>query len=1175
MLQDGAGGDAGGAGGQATTAEAAGGVMARQARRLLDLVAGLNPQEFYWQEAHYDNDSRQGRELLFLIANHEWVAATSELVSVSRSDAVETTIKIDVDLGQITHEAFRNRSGRIWLPVTVLPPQAETATHRQLGDNYLEPDPFTTVTDAAGNLLPMLPAADLRHQLSAAMAEIIVNLAVAYWPGPASAAPPATRDERLLLSAAIYRMLRPSTGQDQDLLLAEQRVSAGVRGARRRPLPGAAARDVMDEPTPRIVKAKEQLIQLLDMYVRVLEADIGRQRGGGSPEVPQFAPELARRSIAVLRALGESVIVVVPINYDATPTVLTVRVPTRNLECEASWRLLRADSWLLRPLGRLEIDVLMPTSDADRQIQVHLPEGVVFDEPGPRADPDIDTFPHLGIRVPTPQPFQDLTASIEQVFDARTRSWPAALTSCFVDLARVNAILALETLRYYQVGQSQDEPPTTGDRAVTAEARARLRQLVTALEQTEAQGNEGFDALRQAWRSAEAGIGWLYRRTSASQLSQRTMVARTEMIEDASQRAVPERAKIYVDVTIDDRDYFAEARSSTGLGLLLMVVVLGLLIGWRLVNQGVTPAPEVLAIVLTLFATIQAGRIERPDRSTLHGQLASAGTWLITASTFPALLLSLELAFSPGGYVAVGWAGGSVCLQAALLVLMWRGPLVPGDSLNLGQRRVFQTVSPDYRHLEALRSDYWRTTTADALMLGRKAHAYVLWHKAGPDSGAETTAPQLKPLLTWEPSAVVSDESTSVLALLHAGTLNQAVTFVVFRGKPAQEWAQDALVRAELDLDPSRLAPLESVSGMVDVFVGVDRGQLLPLGQHPVVGVTRAAARRLVVLETQLPVPPPIEDDGGQLWARARVALRDRDDIRRLKTFLGTVYSDATRDGSSYALAVQAVPLGFPRVITTPPRPAAAEPKRHLVLSSDLDVTSTAACGNAAGGCTWRMLTMCADGRSNIDSVIMRRLARERPDFQLAGYTFGLLHGTALVVALVHVPAAPGSPRPGASLEADMRKDPALAKLRVLVDEELSHAELSAPREYPMVRVRYRWQDHPGAFLQVVESISATLCDELESFQSDDWSISYARIQVITGRMALGRVALRLHTGAGEVSTWGQRKMEDIERRVASLASAAAMEGQPPVPGGLELERFDDIVISIDLIRRLRASHRG
>jgi hypothetical protein len=1153
----------------------------RQARGLLNLVPRLNQQEFYWQEAHYDNDSRQGRELLFLIANHEWIAATSEIINISRSDAVETSIKIDVDLGQITHEAFRNRTGRIWLPVTVLPPQVDSAA-RWFGENHLEPDPFATVTDAAGNLLPMLPTADLRHQLSAAMAEIIVNMAVAHWPGPASATPPATRDERLLLSAAIYRMLRPGSGRSQDAPLADRREeTAPWDGVRRRPVVGSAIGDVIDEPTPRIIKAKEQLIRLLDMYVRLLESDARRPHAQSGSEVSQFAPELARRAIAVLRALAESVVVVVPINYDATPTVLTVRVPARNLVCDASWRLLRPSTWLLRPLGRLEIDVLIPTSDADRQIQVHLPDGVIFDEPSPRPYSDNDTFPHLGIQVRRPAPFQDLSASMEQVFDAYTRAWPSALTNSFVDLARVKAALALETLRYYEVSAGREGPPTAADRAVTADARGGLRRLVAVLEQPDVLDDAAVARLKQVWGQTEAGLGSLYRRTSANQLSQRTVVARAEMIEDASQRAIPEGAKIYVDVTVDDRDYFADARSSTGMSLLLMFIVLCFLLGWRLLNSSVTPAPEVLAIVLTLFATIQAGRIERPDRSTLHGQLASSGNWLITASTFPALLLSLELAFSPGGFVAVGWAAGSMCLQLALQVLMWRGPLAPGGSPSFGQRRVFRTMSPDYRHLEALRSDYWRTTTADALMLGRKAYAYVLWQKVGPDDAVESLAPQLKPLLTWRPSEVVSDESTSVLALLHAGTLRQAVTFVVFRGRPTPDWAQDALVRAELDLDPSRLAPMESVSSMVDVFGGVSTDHLLPLALLPLVGVIRAAARRLIILETQLPVPPPIEDDDDRQWARVRVALRDRQDIGRLKTFLGSLYNDATSNplAGNYIFAVQTVPVGFPRVITpsASARPRVAD--RHLVLASDLDVANTPACGHEDGsGCRWRMLTMCADARSNIEDVIMRRLARERPGFELAGLTHALLHGMALLIVLVHERVGDGAAAPSegsgqaVDLEADMRKDPALSKLRVLVDKELSRADLAPARQYPMVRVRYRWQDHPGAFLHVVQSISGTLCGELDSFGPDDWSISYARIQVITGRMALGRVALRLHTSPLAVADWGQRKMEEIERRVASLAATEAMRGQSPAPGGLDLERFDDVVISIDLIRRLRTS---
>ena len=89
---------------------------------LLAEVQAVTPAEFTWQEAHHEHDSRQGRELLFLMANYEWVRATSEIVDIKRSYTIETTIKIDVDLSQVTHEAFRQRTGPIWLPVAVLPP---------------------------------------------------------------------------------------------------------------------------------------------------------------------------------------------------------------------------------------------------------------------------------------------------------------------------------------------------------------------------------------------------------------------------------------------------------------------------------------------------------------------------------------------------------------------------------------------------------------------------------------------------------------------------------------------------------------------------------------------------------------------------------------------------------------------------------------------------------------------------------------------------------------------------------------------------------------------------------------------------------------------------------------------------------------------------------------------
>ena len=72
-----------------------------------------------------------------------------------------------------------------------------------------EPDPFVTltVTDASGVLLAALPNSDVQHRISAALAEIIVNMAVARWPDSGHGLT-ATRDQRLMLSAAIYRLLR-------------------------------------------------------------------------------------------------------------------------------------------------------------------------------------------------------------------------------------------------------------------------------------------------------------------------------------------------------------------------------------------------------------------------------------------------------------------------------------------------------------------------------------------------------------------------------------------------------------------------------------------------------------------------------------------------------------------------------------------------------------------------------------------------------------------------------------------------------------------------------------------------------------------------------------------------------------------------------------------------------
>jgi hypothetical protein len=238
------------------------------------------------------------------------------------------------------------------------------------------------------------------------------------------------------------------------------------------------------------------------------------------------------------------------------------------------------------------------------------------------------------------------------------------------------------------------------------------------------------------------------------------------MVEDVSQRAIPGSARFYVDVVVDDYGYFSTARSSAVMSLILMIGVLCFLFFWPTAKTNVTtPAPEVLAIVLTLFATVQADRIERPDRSTLRGRLFAFGNWLIAASMLPAITLAVALAFQAHGRTAEFWAEGCIGAQIAFLLLMWHGPLMSTGWPRMGKRRIINTDHPDYKHFEALRSNYWRITTADALMIGRKAYGYVLWQKADPNRAAAFVSPELRPILTWDhASAVVPNESRSVLA---------------------------------------------------------------------------------------------------------------------------------------------------------------------------------------------------------------------------------------------------------------------------------------------------------------------------------------------------------------------------------------------------------------------------
>jgi hypothetical protein len=1121
-----------------------------------------------------------------------------QIIDIPRSDEIHTRIKIGIDLGQITHEAFRDRQGPVWLPVSVLPPQRE--------QDRFEPDLFATVTDASGNPMPMLPAADLRHQMSAAMAEIIAKMAISHWHWPDPVI--ATRDEHFVLSAAIYRRLRHDPKPDT----------------------GSTASKPADEPQ-RVKRARTRLLYILDKYIELLPDPDGT----AEKEVPkesQFAPRLVERAIKVLDALTESIIVVVRMNFsrdDLAPSVLTVHVPNRMLNIVSKplmrdphivskphVRDPRTWRWAITPYGRLEIDMLLPTADADRQIHINLPEGISIDEPSDKSTvhdggepvgkaskrkPSRHPSPRLDISVHEPPLLQDLSRSMEQIFppadgkppddvkppatlvgrfvvlvrqksvqflgmlrtkikrnDTKDRPTPDAgnsdnirssvLERPFIDLAREKSVQALDMLRYYKVKANDDQedvgPPDAGDDRFYPELQKLADELGKAVDAPYGPITE----LKAAWQSFTEHRRYLFRRILTEGHKTLTVEAQASKLENVSQRAIPKRAAIYVDLKVDDRDYFSTARSSAFMSLILMLGVLAFLVFWRFkpgsgaANEG--PAPEVLAIVLTLFVTIQAERIERPDRSTLRGQLFAMRNWLIAASVLPAITLALALAFRAEGLTAQLWAAGCIFVQLVFLSLMWLRPRMSNARTRIRNYRIFSTAAPVYHHFEALRSDYWRNTTGQALMIGRKAYGYVVWQKAHPDRPDQPESPDLRPLLSWQDKSRGNQESSNMLALLRSGTLGQAVTFMVFRDKPTTDWAISADNRKELDLHPDHLAPTDSVTSKVDVFVGCGRDEMLKIREHPLVSILETAKNKLIVLDVQLPVPSPVAKHGDKQWARIRVALRDADDIDRLASFLSAVHSKMTgKQHAGHVVVVKAVRGGRRHVITGPEAETVqvGEGNDEPVYTGDLDIVhDPATFSEKADDRTWRVLTICAEARSNIESDIITQLAAVREHFDLTGLTYALLHGTAVMVLLVHDPQMAQQSGGAADLESELRGKPGLTEVQVLLDK-LSWAELGHATGYPLLRARFRWQDRPRAFLDVLDSIEGGLSREPASLKPNDWSISYAQAQVLTGQVATGHLTIRMHLPAEKVN-WSEATMKEMGIAAAEEARKAAVD---------------------------------
>lgn len=1180
--------------------------IAERTRLLRDAVRQVTLEEFRTEDAHFERDSRLGRELLYLIANNEWCRRTTETVDIGQVEAVDTEVVVDVDLAYVDHEAFQPEEGMVWLPLLALPMLQRT--HRRPGQPSPEPEPITSldVTDAAGARVPKMTQGEVHQRLSAALSEIVLNV-MANRAGQTETGigGEIDREQKLLLSAAIRRLLPGAASSDGES--GSDVVPAGVASARAR-LDAALSRDLaaalndvaaLDEPANGSAAAGPQ-----------------DPVNGGRPR-----PVMGSQVGEILWALVGTVFVVVAVAQPDVPLSYTVHVPSRRLR-------QFQDGWRRQPRARVSIDLLAPTTHADRRIKLLLPDGVVCLD-GERAADERDL---ARIDVLLPGPFERVGTLMGRLLPDslepdRAVSWVDARIA-EMTLHKVDA--ALDTLRHYDVAAVGGHAPKPtrlgGAEALTEETQARLRRLRSALLAVQQAGparavdspdgrpgggrgtgprsepDGPIAQLHRCW----AGGSWypsvMRRRLLVNTASPGAVLIRATAVEDISKRARPTRAQIDADVAVEDSPLFNVARYTGTLNLVVLGAVTLLLTPLAIGHTNRENLAETLATVLTLFSAVQASRVEHPDTSTLRGLLSRASYWMMLASILPTVLLAVSIAVLP-----VEWAAGAAALalvcQAGLWWRLQQGPLF--GSLRDAPRLTLATeFGPDHARADILRGRRSRDLLAEALRLDREAYAYVVRQPTGEDQFAsllersQGVVPEPPPMpparaeqrvvgnatramraisaaieaqrsrrAAQEPMA----ETVNLLGVVQSATTGQAMTYLVFRERPPGSWdaveaGPDGVSVHPVPLDPDRLTPMEPAEWILEAIVGFPvLPVVLPLADHPLREVVGAAGRNnFRVLSVQLPAPPPPtrRDDQPRRWMRLRIAVpyRRGDSLRGLGSFL---YRMQRLDGRQFGGGTVVAD-----VVVSPDQPPMPPLDRSQVLTDrDFDVVPDEEAADDRGR-RWRTLAFCGQSRTGLLSDVLARLADERPNFGVAGMTAAVVHGQTVLFVLGRDVAGGDQPlsdrlphllRPG-------------DQMSVVVDTWQSARSLDGEPadDRLLLRVSIRTPDRPGLLRDMLrhleESVTRHAPPGVTVTGLDVW---FVLLQVVNGRSTRGRLTVRLPGNRSHWQAWSEVNWRAVGRdigRAAALSWGLERAGSPGVPG-IVAPLLDDIVVTVDLLR--------
>lgn len=1092
------------------------GVASALARRLRNAVARVGVEEYHGQDEHFDQDSRLGRELLYLISNDEWIRATRESITLDAADTVATSIQVHVDLGRITHEAFRDRIERVWLPLVVLPPPLPQQGSGGVTETEAQVTPTPVASDQSGNLLPALPQAEARRWLAAALAEIVLNLApVRLEPGHDDVLTRGlAREQRLLLSAALYRVMRRRGSQEVPEIV-----------------PARAGAD----PDGTIETARRRLARLLDAVVTSLERS--------TPETRDPTALIVQRAGRIIHAVSSpTTLVVVAVPPTALSTVYTVELPHRSLHA----RIGRFHG----PRARIEVDALLPGTEADRAIVVRLPDGVSFlGHDDPRIRPRAARATVEGAQPRSLRQVVDLVRQLRQ----EEKELPDPVARCLIDFTLARLEVAREALRHY--GATAEGARAHGRR--TAEWLDEVRDGLEAIP-----GDPGRPAAAMARDVARRVRGVtdrepLFRINESDVVSPSRAHIQMHAVENRTVRATPIGAAVELDVVADRSAPLHAARYSGYMSLLLLGA---LLVCWLLFVRASTapeiPDAQVLASVLTLFAAVQAGRIQHPDRSSLRGLLISSGSWLVIASIMPTVLLGVALAFDHSSVLLVVAA---VVVQTVVLGLMYL-PQLTGQPwrrwrvVNAGlvdrppRLRMATGPKPDYRRTAVLLSSWWRSTTAAALQLGTEAHGYVIL-QAGPGipdpfaRGTPNAVPRTSvmgrgldfvttrlPRTNGDPDGGPAHPA-NILAMLRTGAPRQAVSFIVFREEPEPDW-QPGRVPVELDID--RLIAQEAPLALIDVYVGLERYGLRNLDQHPVWRLLRLAReRRLQIAGVQLPATPPIGGSPGRHWTRATIGLRSNE-VSRLDDLLVRISRTVGEAGGpGVDLLIDMSTLTPPRrflgeveedaggtPVPEPLRPFVLDVRRSLADSDDQE---------------WVTLAMCDYAHEGVEARILQDLVTGHPGLELAGLTVSRLFGTTVVVALGRRPRGLAPPLPRASRSG-----------ATVLLERVASAELLGrlPQHGVLLEVRAQYSDRAGLFLALMQSLrhGVTRVTRVPDLPME---LPYVHTEVADGRNATADIVIGLPAPAtgNQFTADVLDRIEKDARRVLAHQQDADREG--------------------------------